>query len=165
MEHQESAEIAALANSTLARFQKVAQISSLDTAVSRHREALNLRAEPHVERSSSLCNLAIALIARFHHTSLCEDLDEGISLCREALPLLHKAHPNRPHLLNTLSAALLTRYDKTAQPEDLVDAVSLRDEELRLGPGGNQGGVQGSGIHSESQLYVRVTDQLLLLVI
>jgi hypothetical protein len=116
-EDLESAGMVVLTHTRLTRFLRSAQMSSLDTAVSLHRDALVLRPENHFKWSASLNGLALALVARFHHTQELRDIDEGILLYHEARILMPES-PNRPEL----SMALLTRFCKTHQIIDLRDA-------------------------------------------
>ena len=124
-EDQESAGTIILAHTRLTRFLRSTQISSLDTAVSLHRDALVLRPENHLKRSASLNCLASALVARFHHAQELRDLDEGILLHHEARILMPES-PIRPELLDYLSMALLTRFCKTHQIKDLRDAFQYQ---------------------------------------
>lgn len=159
IQDQESSEIAALASSTLAQFHQSTQISSLDTAVSLHREALILRTKPHIERSQSLSSLAIALSLRFYQTSLLEDLDEAISLGHEALVLWpSESHTDRTRFLSSLSATLLIRFGSTAQLADMDDAVEMLVEALGLDTTRYNNGKQVLADSKESQSGVRVID-------
>jgi hypothetical protein len=110
-----------LAHTRLTRFLRSAKISSLDTAVSLHRNALVLRPKNHLKRSASQNSLALALVARFHHAQELRDIDEGILLYHEA-PILMPESTNRPEL----SMALLTRFCKTHQIIDLRDAFEYQ---------------------------------------
>jgi hypothetical protein len=126
-EDQEVSEMILLANSILSDFHRVAQISSLslDVAILLHQHALNLLAEPHVQRSASLRGLGLAFAARFYWTGQLQDLHEAISLLRRAFASLPTSHSDRLALLHHLTAALLTRFGKMKDVLDLRDATSL----------------------------------------
>jgi hypothetical protein len=107
-----------LAHSNLSNFHREAQISSLDTAIFLHQNALHLRAAPHVQRSASLRGLGLAFAARSHRTGDIQDLHDAISLLGQALALLLKPDSDRLVLLHDLIATLLTRFGKM---KDILD--------------------------------------------
>lgn len=130
---QEASEMTDLALATLTQFHQSAQVSSIQTAILLHRDALLLRPAPHIYRRDSLHMLADALVARFYHTGIIQDLDEAILLRQEALRLRPGLHPDQLPLLINLSAVLVTRFTKTGQSLDLHQGVSLRSVASKLG--------------------------------
>ena len=139
---QELEAVIHLSNTALSEFYKAASISSLDTAISLHRDALRIRTPP---RPASLAGLASALHSRFYRTGHVQDLDEAVSLCQEAIA--NPSHPERSTWLNNLSAVLLTRFGTTGQLFDLRDAISisLDSERQEINVGNTaRGGVSGS---------------------
>ena len=140
---QELEAVIHLSNTALSEFYKAASISSLDTAISLHRDALRIQTPPHVSRPASLAGLASALHSRFYRTGHVQDLDEAVSLCQEAIA--NPSHPERSTWLNNLSAVLLTRFGTTGQLFDLRDAISLYSERQEINVGNTaRGGVSGS---------------------
>jgi hypothetical protein len=148
------------ANNILSDFYCEAQISSLDTAISLHQNALHLRAAPHLQRSASLRSLGLAFAARFHRTGQLQDLHETISLLRQALAHLPIQHSDRLVLLHGLVAALLTRFGKMKDIVDLRDARLLYVEAQGLGLCGSGSTMKAAENNNEPQLYVRTTNQL-----
>ena len=69
------------------RFDQAGQREDLDSAISFHREALELRAAHHPDRSGSLNSLGDALSTQFHQTGQRENLDLAILCHRETLSL------------------------------------------------------------------------------
>jgi hypothetical protein len=119
------------ANTFLNECHKAASISSLDTAITLHRDALHIRTLPHASRPASLSSLASALYSRFYRTGQLQDLDEAVSIYRESLT--SSSHPGQLAWLHSLSAALLVRFGKTGQLLDLQDAISLYSGLLNQG--------------------------------
>lgn len=145
------------ANATLTQFSQYAQISSLDTAVSLHREALDLQGGSHADRPFFLGGLAKSLVMRFYRTNQLHDLDEAILLYHEAIPISYAlAHSERLCLHSNLTAALLARFQKTTQPPDLCDTISMHTQASILGISKYVPPVMGS--HNQPQLWVRGAD-------
>jgi hypothetical protein len=142
-EGQELETVIQLSNTALSEFHKAASISSLDTAISLHRDALRIRTPRHVSRPASLAGLASTLHSRFYRTGHVQDLDEAISLCQEAIA--NPSHSKRTTWLNNLSAVHLTRFETTGHLFDLRDAISLYRERQEINVGNTvRGGVSGS---------------------
>jgi len=74
------------------------------------REALELRASGHPDRSWPLHSLAIYLSDRFDKDGRLEDIEEAITLERHALDLRPLGHPKRHFSLNNLAGYLHRRY-------------------------------------------------------
>jgi hypothetical protein len=147
------------ANIVLNEFHQAAQISSLNTAISIHRDALRLRGGAHIQRSASLNGLALALHARYYRRGQPQDQDEAISLLQESLVLHSESHSNRLALLSNLSAALLTRFGRTGQLADIRDVVSFCGKESGLNLGESMSMIGATENSRNSELRVRVTAQ------
>jgi hypothetical protein len=148
-----------LAHINLSNFHREAQISSLDTAIFLHQNALHLRAAPHVQRSASLRGLGLALAARSHRTGQIQDLHEAISLLGQALALLPKSDCDRLVLLHDLIAMILTRFGKMKDILDLRNAMSLSVEAENgdfCGSGSTVLGTEGNHVPKPD---VRMTNQ------
>jgi hypothetical protein len=121
----EASEMSKLAREALADFNQSVQISSLDKALSLHRDALCLRPNPHPKRVVSLGNVAAALYARFRRTDDMENLDEAISVLRSAVEACPASDGFRVDLLNRLCAVLASKFDKTSELWYLNEAKEI----------------------------------------
>jgi hypothetical protein len=148
-----------VAHSNLSNFYREAQISSLDTAIFLHQNALRLRAAPHVQRSASLRGLGLALAARSRRTGQIQDLHEAISLLGQALALLFKPDSDRLGLTHDLIATLLTRFGKMEDILDLRNAMSLYGEAENWGFCEDGSMALGTEGNHEPKPYVRTTNQ------
>ena len=107
MEDEESSYPTALAaREILAEVNRSIPLSSLDTCVAFHRDALHLL--PALS-SECLLSLAVSLRLRFRHTSQLRDLDEAISLLVGLIPSTPLNIPPPGTLANT-SVAFLTKF-------------------------------------------------------
>jgi hypothetical protein len=147
------------ANSILSDFHREAEISSLDTAIFLHQNALRLRAAPHGQRSASLRGLGLAFAARFHQTCQFQDLHEAISLLRQAFALSPTPHADQLVLLHDLVGVLLTRFRKMKDIQDLHDAVGQYIEAQHLGLFGSGSTMRAAESNHEPSPYVRTTNQ------
>ncbi|KAJ6559348.1 hypothetical protein B0H10DRAFT_1930375 [Mycena sp. CBHHK59/15] len=113
------------ASAILADFHGSVDLSTLDTAILLHREALSLRAASDPNQWRSLFELSDALLIGFRLTGRDEDLYESIALLRQ----LHLMRPNRSLCL---CAALITglRADGPIDPAQLQEATQLFDEAM-----------------------------------
>lgn len=96
-----------LARDLLAKFNRSVILSSLETCISLHREALRLLPSLRFE---CLPSVALAFMLRFRHTSQMRDLDEAISLLFRNLLLSIQANRPNPGMLASISAAFLTKF-------------------------------------------------------
>jgi hypothetical protein len=158
-EDQEVSEMILCANSILSDFHREAEISSLDTAIFLHQNALHLRAAPHSQRSASLRGLGLAFAARFHRTGQLQDLHEAISLLWPALVLLPTPHADRLALLHDLVAVLLIRCGKMKDTQDLRDARSQYAEAQDLALSGSRSTMRAAQDNHDPGPYVRTTNQ------
>jgi hypothetical protein len=151
------------ANSTLINFHREGQISSLDTAIFLHQNALHLRAAPHVQRSASLRGLGLAFVERFHRIGQLQDLDEAVSLFRQGFAVRPTSGSIRLALFHDLLAALLTRLGKKKDIQDLRDAMSLYVEAHGRGLLGSQSTMKAAKPNYEPQPDVRLTNIIFLI--
>ncbi|KAJ7493894.1 CHAT domain-containing protein [Mycena latifolia] len=127
-----------LGRALLERFLLGAETSAhdLETAISCHDEALELRPYPHPSRSVSLNNLAQCYNERFEWKGEVEDVNCAIRWQREALGLRPPGHLERVATLSNLATSLQTRYRLSADLKDLTEAIEMHRECLqgRKGP-------------------------------
>ncbi|KIM75667.1 hypothetical protein PILCRDRAFT_78642, partial [Piloderma croceum F 1598] len=127
-----ASDLSELAKTILAGFDQSAQLSSLDTAIMLHREALIRRPSPHPKQAVSLAGLCATLYVRFHYTGDRPNLDEVISLLREAIEACPETDISLSISLSHLSAALAIRFDRTGHSPDLDEAVTLHHDACQL---------------------------------
>ena len=123
MEDEESSDPTALAREILAEVNRSIPLSSLDTCIAFHRDALHLL--PALSSECSL-SLAVSLMLRFRHTSQLGDLDEAMSLL---VDLLQSTQPNipPPGTLASISIAFLTKFVVTGSEFYREGALAMHD--------------------------------------
>ncbi|THH16518.1 hypothetical protein EW146_g4137 [Bondarzewia mesenterica] len=122
-ENGECSDMINLALASINKYNHAASISSLNTSIFLHREALRPRPVPHAQRFALLTGLADALAARFRIAESVGDLDEAISFHGETLDLSLGFDPDQESLLLSLTGAFLTRFNHAGQFRDLDDAL------------------------------------------
>jgi hypothetical protein len=115
-------EMSSLSRVTLAKFNQSPQLSSLETAVTLHREVLRNRPKGHHKHLAALRGLAAGLYTRFRYTDDIGNIHEAISLLCMAVEFCHEPDVSRSYLFSYLSAMLATRFSKTGNLLDLFEA-------------------------------------------
>jgi tetratricopeptide (TPR) repeat protein len=142
--------------------------STIEEAISMHREALSLRPHPHPDRHYSLGLLGNALDSLFKHSQRVADIEEAVSMHREALSLRPHPHPYRPNSLDGLENALDSLFGHNQRVADIDEAISMHREALSLRPHPhpnrhyslNDLGVALESLFRHSQIVVHVVEAI-----
>jgi hypothetical protein len=105
-----------------------------EEAIFAFRRALELRPEPHADRSSALRNLGMALYSLDECNGDIGALTEGILQLRDALALIPAAHPERHLSLNDLAIALGRLYERNGDANALNESILHNRDTLALRP-------------------------------
>ena len=116
---------------------RLGQLSDLEDATSRQREAVDLTPDGHPHKPSFLNNLGITFLTRFEHFGQLNDLEDAISREREAVDLTPDSHPDKASYLNNLGISFRTRFERLGQLNDLEDSISWQSEAVGLTPDGH----------------------------
>jgi tetratricopeptide (TPR) repeat protein len=85
-----------LGNAFLTRFERLGELSDLEDAISRFRDAVDLTPHGHPDKPGRLNNLGNALLTRFERLGELSDLEDAISRHRDAVDLTPHGHPDKP---------------------------------------------------------------------
>ena len=104
------------------RFNHLGELSDLEDAISRHRDAVNLELTPHghPHKLASLSNLGHSF-TRFERLGELSDLEDAISSHRDAIDLTPHGYLHKPGILNNLSNS----FERFGQLSDLERAISV----------------------------------------
>ncbi|KAI9574287.1 TPR-like protein [Boletus coccyginus] len=119
------------------RFNRIGELSDLEDAISRQRDAVELTPHGHPHRPGRLNNLGNSIRARFQRLGEPNDLEDAISIQRDAVELTPHGHPHRPGLLNNLGISFLTRFQRVGELSDLEEAISRQRDAVELTPHGH----------------------------
>jgi tetratricopeptide (TPR) repeat protein len=122
MDDEEQLSMTEIALNGISEFQQAMQLSSIESAVQLHREALLLRPTPNPQQYLSLLGLAGALIMQCYCTEKLQHLDEAIALLQEVL-LLPSCPDLEFHCLLSLCFCYCLKFSQTADPYDMRDVV------------------------------------------
>ena len=114
-----------LGNSLKARFKRLGELSDLEDAISRHRDAVDLTPHGHPDKPARLNNLGSSLNTRFERLGELGDLEDAISRHRDAVDLIPHGHPHEPTLLTSLGNAFFTHFERFGELSNLEQAISL----------------------------------------
>ena len=123
MEDEESSDPTALAREILAEVNRSIPLSSLDTCIALHRDALHLL--PALSSGFTL-SLAASLMLRFRHTSQLGDLDEAISLFVGLFPSTPLNIPP-PGIFASTSVGYLMKFVVTGSEFHREKALAAHD--------------------------------------
>ncbi|KAG6329806.1 hypothetical protein ID866_9282, partial [Astraeus odoratus] len=113
-------------------YQRGGGITTLNEAISVHRQLLELYPVGNPDRSWALGNLANFIQSRYKAQRTLGDLEEAISLYRQASHLCPIGDPNRSASLNNLAICMHSRYQSRGALADLEEAISLNQQVLDL---------------------------------
>ncbi|KAF8185221.1 CHAT domain-containing protein [Mycena galopus ATCC 62051] len=118
-------------------YENLGDSSSLEAALQKAQEAVDLTPEGHPNRPDYLHNLAMSLSDRYHRLGDLSDLEASLQKAQGALDLTREGHPNRLGHLQNLAISLFSRYQRLGDPRDLEDSLHKIQEALDLTPDGN----------------------------
>ncbi|GAW16485.1 hypothetical protein ANO14919_059140 [Xylariales sp. No.14919] len=121
------------------RYQRRHNISDLDDAISKMKEADDLMAQNHPDFKSFLNNFGAILFSKYEKTRDAGDLLEAISKAREAVRATPDSHPDLSGRLSNLSNMLFKQYEVApnqapSKQAYLEEAVSEGRKAVRLTP-------------------------------
>ncbi|KAJ7204141.1 CHAT domain-containing protein [Mycena pura] len=105
-------------------------ISNIDTAIEKCREAESLLSWGLSIRDGVLGQLGQLLLIRFRHTSGAGDLDQAIDIILEAVDLAKPGSPNWDLSINALAEAYRARFIRTGTLEDIDASIKLYQDAL-----------------------------------
>ena len=117
------------------RFERVGQLSDLDTAIAAGRWVVGVTPDGHPQRVTRLANLSRALRHRFESTGALSDLDATIEVDRALTQATPEGTAERAVHLAALGTGLALRYERTGTPADGDAAIETIRSALRLTPG------------------------------
>ncbi|KAF8155063.1 CHAT domain-containing protein [Mycena galopus ATCC 62051] len=118
-------------------YENLGDSSSLEAALQKAQEAVDLTPEGHPNRPDYLHNLAMSLADRYHRLGDLSDLEASLQKAQGALDLTREWHPNKLGHLQNLAISLFSRYQRLGDPRDLEDSLHKIQEALDLTPDGN----------------------------
>ncbi|KAF8444056.1 hypothetical protein L210DRAFT_3108774 [Boletus edulis BED1] len=138
----------------MSRFNHLGDLSDLDGALSRHRDALDLIPQGDPNRPNVLCNLGNLLFLRFKHLGKPSDLEVQPSImlltsppmttltnqtvltlsAKNAVDLTPDGHPDKLRRLGILGLAFKLRFEHVEELSNLEDAISTLKDVVNLTP-------------------------------
>ena len=109
-------------------------MSDLEQAISRLREAVNLTRDGHPNKPIFLNNLANSFLTRFRFLGELSDLEQAISTHLDATHRISDGHLHKPICLHNLADSLLSRFERFGDPNDLEQAISTHKDTVDLTP-------------------------------
>ncbi|KAJ7136960.1 CHAT domain-containing protein [Mycena epipterygia] len=126
-----------LGNLLNSRFQRLGDLTDLQSAVLRFETAVALTPDGHPDKPSRLNNLGNSLLARFERLGDLDDLNQSIVRFEAAVTLTPDGHPNKPSWLNNLGNSLLRRFERLGDLNDLNQSVLSLEDAVTLTPDGH----------------------------
>lgn len=128
-----AAVLGGLGNALLDRFRWHGNAGDLDTAIARHRAAVDLTPPASLQRAVRLSNLGVTLAVRTElHPAAAADLDEALATHTAAAALAGPRHPDRAAIVGHRASALLTAFVTRGREADGAAAVDGYRESLAL---------------------------------
>ncbi|KAI0312531.1 CHAT domain-containing protein [Amylostereum chailletii] len=133
--------ISNLGHSFGVRFQRLGELSDLNSAVAAHQEAIKLipddhatviklTPEGHANRAAYLSSLGASFLARFTRLGRLDDLDGAIHVQQQVDELIPDDHVSRAKHLNA-------RFQRLGRLEDLDNAIRAQQQAIELTPEGH----------------------------
>lgn len=119
-----------LGNAFLSRFERVADVTDLENAITIHRQAVSLTPS----HPSHLNSLGASLFTRFTHLGDVGDLDNAIAAQQQAVDLTLDGYPDKPACLTNLGLSLRRRFERLGDVTDVDNAIITQQQAISLIP-------------------------------